>query len=120
MQTPTVIQTPCGDLRRQWAVLDRTNIGQGRNERLNTEFWAVFPPILNDQMNQEIDQWSTVADKMEGQDLVVTYNWSTYDKQNGWELVECVIDLHTMTQRNTRSGTERAVKYFYVPMEVDP
>jgi len=71
-------------------------------------------------MNQEIDQWSTVADKMEGQDLVVTYNWSTYDKQNGWELVECVIDLHTMTQRNTRSGTERAVKYFYVPMEVDP
>ena len=115
MQTPTVIQTPCGDLRRQWAVLERTNIGQGRNEGVNTEFWAVFPPILNDQMNQEIDQWSTVADKMEGQELVVTYNW-----YNGWELVEYVIDLHTMTQRNTRSDTKRAVKYFYVPMEVDP
>ena len=123
LMSPTVMQTPCGNFRRQWAVLDHTHKGKGPTEGIDTEFWAVFPPLLNDKMNQEIDQLSTVADKIVGQELAVKYNWSCPEHTlvdgvvvDGWGLVECVVDLRKMTQRNTRSGTVRAVKYFYVPM----
>ena len=123
LMSPTVMQTPCGNFRRQWAVLDHTHKGHGPAEGADTEFWALFPPILNEKMNQEIDQLRTVADVNEWQELVVKYNWSCPEHTlvdgvvvDGWGLVECVVDLRKMTQRNTRSGTVRAVKYFYVPM----
>ena len=111
LMSPTVMQTPCGNFRRQWAVVDHTHKGEGPTDGIDTEFWAVFPPLLNDKMNQEINQLSTVADKIVGQELAVKYNWLCYG-----ELVEYVVDLGNMTQLNTRSGRKRDVKYFYVPM----
>ena len=63
------------------------------------------------------------AEVCKEQELVVKYNWSCPEHTlvdgvvvDSWGLVECVVDLRKMTQRNTRSGTVRAVKYFYVPM----
>ena len=115
LNSPTVMQSVGGEFLRQWAVLDHTHEGRGPAEGIDLEFWALFPPILNEKMNQEIDQLRTVADGNEWQELVVKYNWP-YRERNGWGLVECVVDLRNMTQRNTRSGRVRAVKYFYVPM----
>ena len=50
------MQTPGGDLQRQWAVLDHTKEQRHPNGSVSESLtWAELPTILNDTMNLEVD-----------------------------------------------------------------
>ena len=122
LKFPTTMETPAGEMYRQWAVLDHSSypyhMGSAATQ---VHFWADFPPVLNERMNREVEQLS--AQLSAGQvyaELTINYNWSSYQYSRDTRsmqpcMVECVVDLMKMTQRNVQSGKERAVKFYYKP-----
>ena len=119
------MQTPNGDMHRQWAVLDHSSYETHENgTSTQVQRWADFPPVLNDTMNREVERLTEmVSPSHEGEPLVqleIAYNWHSYKYSRDTRsmqpcMVECVVDLVKMTQRNVQSGKERAVKFYYKP-----
>ena len=110
-------------MRRQWAVLERSSYdAHEHGKAMQIKYWADFPPILNDLMNQEV---SKLAEQLLGTpshvpvaEATVKYLWPSFQwsKETGtWEMiqVECLIDLVKMTQTNMQSGMVRAVRFSY-------
>ena len=122
LRFPTVMKTQCGDLHRRWAVLDNKQ-HQYHPDGSSTQvhFWAEFPTVLNDQMNAQIESLTASVDERAPVEVLeVRYNWPSYQyfeetHTNEPCLVEMVVDLKTMVQRNTATGTMRHVKFFYKP-----
>ena len=125
LRCPTILKTPIGELHRQWAVLDgykfqRDPDGSGSTTR--SPVWAEIPSPLNDTMNQKLDQLaeslsayrtSEESDELEHFSFKIKYKWTNDDLNYAPFVVDMVLDLHNMTQRNMQSGTEQAVAFWY-------
>ena len=123
LRSPTILKTPIGELHRQWAVLD--GYKSHRNPDGSTTcspVWAELPTPLNDTMNQKLDQlkeslsaYSTLeeSDELECFSFTFKYKWTHDDINYAPFVVDMVVDLQNMTQRNMQAGTERAVAFWY-------
>ena len=128
LRFPTILKTPIGELRRQWAVLD--GYKSHRNPDGSTTcspVWAELPTPLNDTMNQKLDQlteslsaYSTLeeSDELEFFSFTFKYKlkWTNddiVDIDYAPFQIDMVVDLQNMTQRNMQAGTEQAVAFWY-------
>ena len=107
-------------MHRQWAVLERSSYDSHENgNATQIKYWADFPPILNDLMNQEVSKLAEqlLASHVPVAEATVKYLWPSFQWSNTgtWEpiQVECVIDLVQMTQWNTKTGMVRQVRFSY-------
>ena len=108
-------------MRRQWAVLERSSYdAHEHGKAMQIKYWADFPPILNDLMNQEVSKLAEqlLASHVPVAEATVKYLWPGFqwsEVTGTWEptQVECLIDLVKMTQTNLQSGVVRAVRFSY-------
>ena len=116
------MKSPVGEMYRQWAVLDHSS--PYHESATQVRFWADFPPVLNETMNRQVDlltEQFPAGHVLPFEGLGVTYNWPSNRYSPNTQsmqpcMVECVVDLTKMTQRNVQSGKERAVKFYYQPI----
>ena len=108
-------------MHRQWAVLERSSYDSHENgNATQIKYWADFPPILNELMNQEVSKLAeqlALGSHIPLEEATVKYLWPSFQwtEDGTYEpiQVECVIDLVRMTQTNTQSGKVRAVRFSY-------
>ena len=90
----------------------------GSGSTTRSPVWAEIPTPLNDTMNQKLDQLaeslsayrtSEESDELEHFSFKIKYKWTNDDLNYAPFVVDMVLDLHNMTQRNMQSGTEQAV-----------